>query len=536
MLRKVGKWVGVIALSVYLYFAYHLLVIPGALDFSFYGILGFIAACVIGILVLPAKFRKPGAVLAIGMLMIARGLDNVHHISIILQVIDFLIMLAVIGWLLRKYGRIRFKTTALGAIAVLVCTYAIPVVDIPFLSHFTIRYQSAEFVDPMTSINPAYPVYVMHGKGNAGDRIITETNRPNASLPGKYIDSKNDSMLVSFTLNGKHGDTQLIKADQLPNVLFDDFGTVGFPYDTYTMYNVKGFVQKEYRPLYQPQQILENALDLGNFPVLQTNLERHTLHVDHLAWDVFQSRYGKNQQRSDSGQLQIIANHIVGMYKGSPVFIVTKDEKILGTAHVLPGTQEQVLAEGNNRIDVYGIKSGRLLASYTSNLDTPLPGDVIMADIDGDGQAELLVNTVPARILKITPNGQWQTLWVSPKDSFRFETVGKIGNDPNVTIVANSPSEVRDVSIRYVTGYTYQNGTLDRLWRIPRDSLLFPQLVTEKGSHQSYLLVTDYGHQNMYVLRQHSIPVQMLLLVLFGLYVIVAFVVRLAWKGGRAHV
>jgi hypothetical protein len=525
-LEYLFRLAGILVLTAFLYASYRLVVVPATLDFSYVGVLGLALACLIGVWVLPKRIRRSATLYAASILMMLYGFQNVYYSSWFYQILSFVVIVAFFGIVLKRFADIRFIWTAVTGLIAVLLIIIMPMDKLPLYSKFTVPYRTPNLVDSTSADFPIYPEHATEGTYNTGETVTTFTNRPFPPITRDDIKPKRDTMLISFALDG--GKTQLnyLKADQLSDTMVTDIGTAGFPYHTYSLSNVKGFVQADFNLTSEPEQLAQNLLNLGSFPLSQDQLENQTVQSDQNEWSSFQAS-NTNTKTGNAGligsqdTLTIQDHEIKGTWNGHTITIPTDDSKVLGVAHVVKGQGEQVLAEGSNRIDVYDLSSGKKVSTYQSTVDVPLPGSIVAADIDGDGQDEILLNTVPAQIIKLMPNGTWKTLWVSGRTSFRFECAGKLGNDAFVTIVANSP------------GYRYANGTLERLWRISKGNFVLASLVKEKGSTQNDLMLTDYGSQKITIARPHDIPVQGILYALFGVYVVVSFVYFKRWRRGQ---
>lgn len=205
---------------------------------------------------------------------------------------------------------------------------------------------------------------------------------------------------------------------------------------------------------------------------------------------------------------------------------------LVGKGKFMPGNDSQLVVVKNNEVQLIdgNNPSETPIAAYKGSWDEPVTSNLVIGDVDGDGIDELLLNTIPARILKLNANRTWNTIWESGTDSLRFEFVQpgvKAGSKP--MIVTNDPSLVRDKPDRYLTGYTWQNGQLIRDWRVFKTNLLFPFPIDNQTWASGF-----YGTPNLFVIRPLPVSLQTVLAGMYALLIVGGFGYQLL-KRGRLH-
>ncbi|HEU4964773.1 MAG TPA: hypothetical protein VFV52_13085 [Bacilli bacterium] len=517
--------------AVFLAALYQVVAIPLALDFSLLGLALLFTAGMLGYLAIPKVNRRMFALLSLLVLIASYGVDYIYSDALGWRFLEFPLLFAVLGWLAYSYGKIRFAYT-LTVVLVLGLTQAfVPLNDMAFTSNLHVVYKS-DVLDE----HSLFPLYTI-AKGDKGtlytlgdlredqedeelgkrdpikDEDLLEQNPP--TLIERRKQELEDMYVLSFDPENHYAKkTVAYEAAHSGQAIPFDLAYQGLPYSASDWSaDGEGNLKQTIRPVDDPTAVLYNLMEPLTLPVVmseRTDIVYKTSKANYL------DLLDEQATRFDSDR------------KHTPY------ETFIGYGRLLPGAGEQPVYEANNELRVYDAKAGRdgqPIATLAGTFEEPMTPDLLLADINGDDQDELLLNTVPAKILRLQQDGTWKTLWISGKDSFRFEFVEpRDGEQP--LIVANAPSLLRDQPARYLTGFTWQEqGTeLVRDWRVFEENIVHPFAID-----QDLWVAQIYNNQMFYVLRPFPYPVETLLTALYLLLVLGGYGYRLTQGRRNRH-
>lgn len=98
-------------------------------------------------------------------------------------------------------------------------------------------------------------------------------------------------------------------------------------------------------------------------------------------------------------------------------------------------------------------------------------------------------------------------------------------------IITDDPSYIRNSPVRYFTSYTYRDGQLVRNWRVFKTNLVNVNAVQFTPGGPQYIVASNYGTGELFVLKRHRWPVVPAASVLLGITIISGWWLRL--KAGR---
>jgi hypothetical protein len=528
--------------AVFLVTFYDLVVIPLALDLSYIGFLMIGAGAVISWFAIPKAWRRTFSLLTLLILLLCYGVNSIYSDSLAWRFVEFPVMFAILGWIASRYAKIRWKYTLTLLVSVAVLLAVIPLGSMPFYSKFGIAAKSDQL-----DARPLFPLYPLVNKGNAiyslGDLPKTD-EQDTLQEDEQQLEQVKKGTNASSTLRDwfsrlfgkKPVDPNAVAArvkKQLENVdvlrftpdtgykkepatqaevaslPFSSLGLAGFPYYSSSWSVENGVVKQHFTPVDDPKQVLTSFFDPLSITVAMDERAARSVKESRNNW-----------------------NHMFGQHTNVEI----PGSIIIGQGKFLPGTGTQLVIEGANELKLVDAShpDGPAITTWKGTWVEPLTSDLIIADIDGDGLDELLINTTPAKILKLKPDHTWETLWQSglakEKDSFRFEFVSRDPYLKKPVIIANDPSLIRDVNTRYLTAYTYDNGQLNRVWRMYKENIVFPHPISAD------LWVTQlYGTQQFFVLKSLPYPVVPVLVGLYGLLVLAGYGYQWVQRGKGRH-
>ena len=548
LLKRKWFFTGVLILfALWAMIFYRLVFTAWTLQYSVYGVVGVLAAVALFVYVFPRRDRRLVTRFALYCLVFSVGLGGLAGQSIIWTGIDYLGLLVVVLIL----GRLLIKLPVwqlLGvALALSLAELWVPWSDMSVLSAFSIRYighfNSQDKQVPSLPVNvvpnPTRPgtqeIITLRGHspypGEAQALFNHLTSNPATSAP--YIQAVRElqhSYDVIAVRPGKLAyHTSYASPSELSKLSPSTLGLLDFPFTTSHFFNLNSQVRMYVTMSENPGQLFNALMQPGSLSDQIGALSVNTAVKEEQNW---KSVTGWKQQAVDG--LSLHDGYLTGTYHGVPVHVRTSGVALLGVYPLLPksaSSSPQAVLEGNNMIQVVSLPPGkpRIFATLHGSFALPLTTDVVFADLTGNGRYALLINTVPAQIRELTPQGTWPLLWSSARHTFRFETVfPRPGGD---LIVANSPSLVSGSVIRYLGGYVYRNHALQTVWRVYHTDLVDLHTVHVTSPTQPELLTSLYSHQEIMLLAPTSIP--WLPLSMAGYVVVIAAGVFRRWTAKR---
>ncbi|PKM82934.1 MAG: hypothetical protein CVU89_02015 [Firmicutes bacterium HGW-Firmicutes-14] len=501
--------------ALYLFVLYELLLIPAILDWSFYGV--GLAIFLVGMLIwcIPADKRLSTTVLGVTFLLTVQALDNIKAFPMWKQafgIIFIFFVLLVTGKLL---GRFTLRRYIAFFVTALIINTALDMSQVPFWTEFTVKWQSPALYGKLAAVD-YFPVTLADVDGDGADEIITQQNlvlakqelqETSADSAIQHILEPEDNVFAVYKWNG---DTfSLVPPGQYDPIKLAGFLPVdypGFPLYKSSVTVKNGNIEQEMTPLVNRASLVEQAVDFGSIPFQMLMLTRESLSA------AIENRPGPLQ----------------------PVNLQPVQTKALARGDLVPGPPEETVAIDNNLVvrepgpDNKAI--GKLSAEQVPDIGL---GEILTGDVDSDKTDELLLTVEESRIMELSAEGRWNTLWANPEpfnsktrfQKFRFEDFAPLGRETSPDIIALSKSNVRDNPTRYMTGYTYRDGTLHQKWRV------FTGLINLRagdidGDGYNELVGYLYRGHRILVLEKHNIPVVLLLYLLTGGLILYGFFLR----------
>lgn len=500
--------------SVFLVALNQLVAIPLMLDFSYIGLLVLTAAAVLGYFAVPRAWRRFFALFSLLILLTGYGIQSVYSDSLWRRFLEFPLMLLILGWIAASYGRIKWRYTLTVFSVLAVMLAAVPLSEFPFYAKFRLVYKS-EHLDR----RPIFPIYPIVNRGSnlytIGDlRKLTDKElkeatpdpKENRDLPAAAAKLKNQLEHVDvlrFAPDDGYRKHPVAK-EEMAALPFTSFGLAGFPYYT-SSWTIEGDgVKQHFTPVDDPKTVLTSFLDPLSVTVAMDERAARSQAASRKNWA---DTFGTDTRPQSAGAA------------------------LVGQGKFLPEGGTQLLLVGNNELRLVDGTSPNAapIAVYKGTWEEPVTRNLTVGDIDGDGIEEVLVNSTPAKILKIGQNRTWETIWESGKKSLRFEFVEpRPGQKP--LIVVQDPSAVRNQDTRFLSGYTWNNGQLIREWRVFKTNLLFPAPISPDTWISGY-----YESPNLYVLKPISVPWPAVLSAIYAALALAGYGYQLAQRREGRH-
>lgn len=513
-----NNWLRLVVAALYTLFIlgfYHLVIIPLALDLSFIGLLMGALFVIIGYFAVPRHLRRYMILFSLSILLFSYGVNSIYSTSIALRIIEFPLMYGVIGYLSYLYGKVKWQMNFVVLLVLAVFQSFIPISSLPYYSHFQLKY-----ISPQTDNLALFPVYPVVNQGSnlytlgslplTKTEAVAEANQHAADIKLTPLERADKLILQLQNVNVLRFAQQQgmlesgVTETQMKQLPFLNFGLTGFPYYVSSWSTVSGHVQQHFQAVDPPVDVLTSFLN-----PLSTTLSMN-------------QRAERSSVQSRQNWTKSIGTNALAQVAGST---------LIGKGRFTPDTGEQFLLEGNNEIQLVNAQNpDSVLATYKGTFQDPLSDDVLIGDVTGDGIDEVLLNTSPARILKLDPaTHSWNVLWTSAKPSFRFEFLDRNGAASS-TVIANDPSFVRDQPARYLSAYTWKNGQLIRDWRVFKVNMLFP---FQLPNHD--WVVQLYGQHQFVLLSPLTLFLPFWEVILYLVLLVGGFAIQFRQKGVRQH-
>ncbi|WP_066633878.1 hypothetical protein [Desulfolucanica intricata] len=502
-LKSVVLW---LLYSVYLYFAYHLLITPVILDLAIGGIVLAAAAVALMLRVVPKSLRRSVIVYSLLFLLADKAFYNLgakwEGIPYVLGFIPvFLVLLALGKW----YGRLSPGALAALVISGLLTVSFIPREEVPVLNNFVPKWES----EPLYAgeVFDYFPLAVKDIDGDGTGEIITLGNASEVGPAEEHTRLPAEPLyLYVYKWNGRDMKRVSLAASDTKDLL--DQLTRDYPGFPYYLWNDKNQLE----PLVQRPELAGGMMQFGTAPFRAMALDVHN-----LAYRL--QRTGGVLDASDTLEhskiikdVQIKDGQVSGLWGGEAFSHPTTATKIIDGMK-LPGGGEGLVLLGKNLELLSRDDTGRVYVSHRITremLKNISSTDFSVADVDGDGADELLVSSSYSRILKPLDNGKWDILWAARSSSFRFEDLAATGagNQPELITLDKSTLDINP--LRYLTGYEYSENGLKRKWK-SFISLINVRAGDVDGDGQKELVGSIYRSHKLYVFERHNLPVTGLL-------------------------
>lgn len=500
---------------------YQLVFTAWTLQYSFFGVLGVLAASLLFLFSYGKRDRKTMVRFTLFSLAISLGIPSFASEPLVWVVVDYIVF--VLFALILGVWLVRMPVVRL-VLVIAVITLAelwVPLSDMSVLSHFGVEYTG--HLGSQDSQIPSIPVAAAPDPARPGlDEVVTlQAHRPvkgeaqelvnllgqpgaPAGLQDAIVQLQHSYDVVGVT-PGRFGFRVASPAmSVLRGLPYHAIGLVDFPFTTSHFLDVFGKTRMYLSLSANPGELLQMALSPGHLADGIAGLSLQTAADEKANWDQLT---GRGQTTVDG--LTLSRGYLSGTYAGVPVRVKTSGVALFGVYRMLSSAQfssPQAVLEGNNLIQVIALPPARprVLATLKGSFSSPLTTDVVFADVAGTGVDDLLVNTVPAQILRLTPDLSWRTLWVSGRRSFRFETVfPQKGGD---LLIANSPGFDSDAPTRYLGGYLFEGGQLVPQFRVYHNDLVSLHTVHVTSATTPELLTSVYAHQEIMLLKPSEVP------------------------------
>lgn len=494
MNKKVKSLVFWILYSLYIFFFYHLALIPFMLEFTLYGSIVLVATVGLALYLLAQKERKPLAVYTLLFLLLIKALAGLDKIeSLWMTIFSFGFIFLICFAIARFYGKLPFK--AIGTLLILGTLLNAVFIrsELPLLTDFTTVWRS----DPLYKGTVAnfFPLLARDIDHDGKPELITlgNTGEEKAPGPNPTVLQTEQLHLYAYKWNGKtmvRIPEQQLDRKSLVAQLPPDY--IGFPY--YILND-----QLQLIPQMQRIDLTRKAMGFGEAPFLAMYLDIRNLS-------------GKLQERNgimaEFKDISIQNGELKGVFHGVSFTFPTDATTVLGPIR-LGGGQEGLAITGKS-LTILTVNQGGSVTVTHQLTEKDLPdiatSEFIIADVDQDGKDEILVSSSYSRIIKPAAGGKWENLWTARDNVFRFENFTSVGSNANPELIVQEKSLQRNLPIRFPAGYTYSPNGLQQKWKV------FVPLVNIQagdftGDGKNELAAFDYGNQRVVLLKEHGLPV-----------------------------
>ncbi len=549
MNKALKKWLTIpllLLFSLWIVLFYQLIFVAWTLQYSYIGVLGVIVTSLVFYFVFPKKDRNFVFRFTLFALMTSYAISGIFGYTlkwIIIDWIVFVILALILGRIL-----IGKKVLTLFLVIMVMTGFEIwlPLDSWSTLSHFSVNYLGRlASQDPQV---PSLPVTTIPDPSRPGQQMIltlqahqpykeeAQTLVDGLALSGSnqieeaLVEIQHSYDLVTIQPKGHGYLTNFASPNQLAGIPYSVLGSSDFPFSTSHFLNINGDSRMYFTLSASPGELLSTLLSPGQTASDLANLTIQTAKNEVANWEQLTGRNAVEHQQG----LTLNNGVLAGTYDHQTVHIKTDGVAILGLYRLLPKSElasPTAVVEGNNLLQVVTLPPDKpkIIATLYGSYSHPLTSDIVFADVLGNGTDQLLINTVPAQIVQLTPTGKWNVLWYSGRDSFRFESVFPQSNGD--LIIANSPSLVSTSPIRYLGGYVYKNRQLVEQFRVYHGNLVNLSTVHVSAGTKPQLLMSVYDHQEVLLLGPSRIPLYDLLVGGYVLVVIIAIFRRF----GRRH-
>lgn len=525
---------------------YQLVFTAWTLQYSVYGVLGVVVACLLFIYAFARRDRRTMIRFTLFSLAVSLGIPSFASESMAWRIIDYIVFVVFALFLGRWLVKMRLSRLFLVILFITAAELWVPLGDMSVLSMFQVQYTGhLGSQDPQipsipvaAAANPDQPghqeIVTLQAhrpiKGEAQDLINMMVQPTDAStVQDAIVELQHSYDIVAVTPGHLRYHLSYPTSTILRELPFSDLGMVDFPFTTTHFLTLFGRTRMYLSLSESPGALLSTVLNPGRMADSIASLSLQTASAEKANWDAVTGR-----TLADGGPLYLKDGYLTGTYQGQSVHVQTRGDVLLGVYRLLPSTlmqAPQAVIEGNNDIQVVSLPPDqpRILATLRGSYLNSLTTDIVFADVRGTGVDQLLLNTVPAQMVELSPQLTWQTLWVSARSSFRFESAFKQpGKD---LIIANSPGYLSNAPTRYLGGYLFQAGELVPVFRAYHGDLVSLRTVHVTSATTPELLTSVYAHQEIMLLKPAVIPWQLLVEGLYVLVLLIGLVRRLQGRG-----
>lgn len=543
-----NPWVATIVLMLYAVWTvlFHQLVLTAwTLQYSYLGVLGILVAAALLFVSFPREDRKPVFYFTAYSMLAGIGLGNVLTQPAPWNAVDLVVFLILALALGRYVVRIHFVQVIAVVAALVALELWVPFADMGVLSAFTLRYDGA-LAQP-SPLHDSLPDALTRSANHANPRqtILTLADLPISAdekapllrammpfTPGQPASYRTQLLAQSLTIaalkqTGNSYTLQPATAVQLRAVPFTALALAEFPFHTARIISANNQASLHIaEPLTDsPTTLLSMLLNPDTLPLTTARLAVESARATAYSWGL----HVADSTPAIAG-LSIQNGLLHGTFHGQPVQIQTQGVSLLGVEPFAASAGRgslQAIVEGNNLLQVITLPPDRvrILATLKGSYIHPLTSDIVFGDVLGNHTDALLINTVPAQIVALTPHNQWQTLWSSGQASFRFETATPQASGADL-LIANAPALYSTDPTRYLGGYVYDNHQLKRVFRVYRANLINIQSIGTTNSGAPFLMATVFDQPALMVLDPSDIPWLTLIDIGFAIVILTGLVRR----------
>lgn len=515
-----------VLLAFYLFVLYELVMVPAVLDWSTFGVILVIALTGLLIWCIPVEDRLSTTVLGTTYLLAVKAIGNIKEYPFLKHAFSTLFIFLVLLIAGKILGRFRIRRFVAMFLVALIIGTTLDISEVRFWSEFTVKWKSPLLYKKLAAVD-YFPTVLGDVDGDGIKEIITQQNLGEAAreqqervangIRHSILEPEKNYFAVYKWDGRKFAELPPNKYSlaRLKAVLPRDY--IGFPFYQSSFKMAQNRTIEEWMdPLVDRAALAEQATSFASFPFKILALSHHGL------------------------RSRLASEKAVGLSPASSIAAV---------GNLVPGLPDESVIMNNSLNVREAVPTGKVVASLTPGQVPDIgTSEIVIGDVDGDKTDELLLTAANSRILKLTPDGRWQTLWASPESAdeknrfrgFRFEDFATLGADPVPQIIALAKSNVRENPTRYMTGYVYKNGTLVQKWRV-FSGLINLQAGDIDGDGENELSGYLYRQQHIFILEKHNLPVVQFLYVLTAALIIRGFYLqrlrkRTVNRGGEADV
>ncbi len=486
---------------IYLYFAYHLLIIPAFAEFSFYAFLS-LPLILSMFWLIPNERRKKMIVYTFLFLFFDQAIFNISHrigpIPYILVAFIGLFLFPLVRW----YARISFLSLLISLLVALSFNMLLPDRTVLALPHLYPKWSSDKnYIGHVTN---SFPVITADIDQDGKDAIITLGNKD--FYPKGIREAKFSYMLENEPLHIIVWKSQDGKLTRIPNDQLDQ--------DSIRRHLSKDFIAYPYyilneelilEPLVQRQALTESMIQFGHSPFIAMRLN---LNYIQKLLEINESIYDAYEELGLYTDLELKDGKVSGLYRGSPFETNTDASRIIGIISLQEG-EEGLLLQGLN-VELLQMNNDLLEVTHTLTREMQRDlalGQFLTYDVTNNGIEEFIVTFPASIVLEPAMDGSWKILWSASERSFNIKDIGSFSADGPTEILALRKSAVRASDVNYLTSYNYTDKGLVQNWKVfirNFDTVTFADL---NGDGKNELVTTIYGKQKVYVWGKHSIPV-----------------------------
>lgn len=493
------------------------LIRPLAADFAIYGILVIFAIAAMWVLSIPALHRRKWIVFTVFSLLFGDGFSEIlgrsGELGKIVLGIAMLLSLTLLGWLVARW---KYRYFFGAALLLAVLNLILPLDEWPFLTHFQVVYRT-QLAMHSTDIPalPLQPIQTPNGTSVVTLNNVDESQKQAEAVAEKAVDSP-DALenalrdyghryeMVELVQNSGRFSLQPVPTEQLGYIDPLDFTTSFFPFIRAYWTSMNGHVVQYMAPSQSPNVLTDTVSQAGYLPAMFTAFGANTVQQEQENWRQLLETSG---EKSHVTGLEVEDGKLTGTYGGLDVSIPVQAFAVVGYGSFTAAGAHEVLLQGVNRLQVVSLDANKVVSAYVGNLKHPLPSDVVIGAIDNSGRDVVFVNSEPAMILRPNADADWTEVYTAPNSSLRFEAAVRLPGDSIPEVITTDPSYIRNSDTRYFSSYQFENGQLERNWRVYRTSVVNVHPVQFSPSGPEYLVADIYGSGKMFVLRPHRIPV-----------------------------